>query len=36
MIRNLILDVTNSLSIFEFQDCSFGTIESLEYKIPGI
>ena len=30
MITNLIMDVTNSLSIFEFQGCLFGTIRSLE------
>ena len=30
MITNLIMDVTNSLSISEFQGCLFGTTESLE------
>ena len=30
MITILILDVTNSLSVFEFQDFLFGTIELLD------
>ena len=37
MITNLVMDVTNSLSVFEFQGCLFGTIKSLEsfeYEIP--
>ena len=29
-IKNLILDVTNSLSIFQSQGCLFGTTELLD------
>ena len=37
MMANLIMDVTNSLSIFEFQGCLFEKIESFKFflnKIP--
>ena len=30
MIKDLILDVANSRSIFDIQGCLFGTIESLD------
>ena len=30
MIRNLVMDVKNSLSTFEIQGCLFGTIELLD------
>ena len=36
-MANLIMDVTNSLCIFEFQCCLFGKIESFKFflnKIP--
>ena len=34
MITNLIVDVTNSLSIFQFQGCLSGTMESSDHEIP--